>query len=73
MDLGNPARPAQRGGRRQRQGSELDGPESVRNVVVATDRVHSYLTGLLAGLGTLLADRRDRTVSTRTPKGGGCR
>lgn len=34
---------------------ELDGPESVRNVVVATDRVHSYLTGLLAGLSTLVA------------------
>ena len=34
---------------------ELDGPESVRDVVVATDRVHSYQTGLLAGLGTLVA------------------
>jgi len=34
---------------------ELDGPESVRDVVVATDRVHSYETGLLAGLGTLVA------------------
>ena len=34
------------GGSRSRAG----GPESVRNVVVATDRVHSMLTGLLAGL-----------------------
>jgi type VII secretion integral membrane protein EccD len=33
---------------------ELDGPESVRNVVVATDRVHSVLTGLLGGLSVLL-------------------
>lgn len=33
---------------------ELDGPESVRDVVVATDRVHSYLTGLLAGWCGLL-------------------
>ena len=33
---------------------ELEGPESVRNVVVATDRVHSVLTGLLAGLCLLL-------------------
>lgn len=27
----------------------LDGPESVRDVAVSTDRSHSYLTGLLAG------------------------
>jgi type VII secretion integral membrane protein EccD len=33
---------------------ELDGPESVRDVVLATDRVHSYLSGLLAGLCVLL-------------------
>jgi type VII secretion integral membrane protein EccD len=33
---------------------ELDGPESVRDVALATDRVHSYLSGLLAGLCVLL-------------------
>lgn len=33
---------------------ELDGPESVRDVVVATDRVHSYQSGLLTGLATLV-------------------
>jgi type VII secretion integral membrane protein EccD len=33
---------------------QLEGPESVRDVVVATDRVHGYLSGLLAGLCTLL-------------------
>ena len=33
---------------------ELDGPESVRDVVLATDRVRSYLSGLLAGLCVLL-------------------
>lgn len=32
----------------------LEGPESVRDVVVATDRAHSYLSGLLAGFGVLL-------------------
>jgi type VII secretion integral membrane protein EccD len=33
---------------------ELDGPASVRDVALATDRVHSYLSGLLAGLCVLL-------------------
>jgi type VII secretion integral membrane protein EccD len=33
---------------------ELDGPESVREVVLATDRVRSFLSGLLFGLCTLL-------------------
>ena len=33
---------------------ELEGPESVRDVVVATDRVHSYVSGLLVGLCVLL-------------------
>ena len=32
----------------------LDGPESVRNVIISVDRGHSFLTGLLAGFGTLL-------------------
>ena len=32
----------------------LEGPESVRTVVVAVDRAHSFLTGLLAGFGVLL-------------------
>ena len=32
----------------------LEGPESVRDVVVAADRAHSYLSGLLIGLCTLL-------------------
>lgn len=32
----------------------LAGPESVRNVIVSVDRVHSFLTGLVAGFGVLL-------------------
>ncbi|OPX07361.1 type VII secretion integral membrane protein EccD [Mycobacterium sp. AT1] len=32
----------------------LEGPESVRNVIISSDRAHSYLTGLLAGFGILL-------------------
>jgi type VII secretion integral membrane protein EccD len=32
----------------------LEGPESVRDVVVASDRAHAYLSGLLAGFGALL-------------------
>jgi len=32
----------------------MEGPESVRDVVVATDRAHSYLTGLLTGFCGLL-------------------
>jgi type VII secretion integral membrane protein EccD len=33
---------------------QLDGPESVRDVVLATDRAHALITGLLAGFGVLL-------------------
>jgi len=33
---------------------QMEGPESVRDVVVATDRAHSYLNGLLAGFCGLL-------------------
>jgi type VII secretion integral membrane protein EccD len=32
----------------------LEGPESVRAVVVSVDRAHSFLTGLLGGFGALL-------------------
>jgi type VII secretion integral membrane protein EccD len=32
----------------------LAGPESVRDVLLATDRAHNFLTGLLAGFGVLL-------------------
>jgi type VII secretion integral membrane protein EccD len=32
----------------------MQGPESVRAVVIAVDRAHSFLTGLLAGFGVLL-------------------
>ena len=32
----------------------MEGPESVRDVVVATDRAHGFLTGLLVGFCTLL-------------------
>ncbi len=32
----------------------LEGPESVRNVVISVDRAHGFLTGLLAGFSTLL-------------------
>jgi type VII secretion integral membrane protein EccD len=32
----------------------LEGPESVRNVIISVDRAHSFLTGLLAGFGVLL-------------------
>lgn len=33
----------------------LEGPESVREVVLRAERAHSFLTGLLAGLGVLTA------------------
>lgn len=33
----------------------LEGPESVREVVLRAQRAHSFLTGLLAGLGVLIA------------------
>lgn len=33
----------------------MEGPESVQRVVVGTDRAHSFLTGLLLGMGTLMA------------------
>ncbi len=33
----------------------LDGPESVRDVVIASERARSYLTGLLAGLGGVIS------------------
>lgn len=33
----------------------LEGPESVRNLVVEVDRAHAFLTGLLTGAGTLVA------------------
>lgn len=32
----------------------LEGPESVRNVIISVDRAHSFLTGFLAGFGVLL-------------------
>ena len=32
----------------------LEGPESVRTVIISVDRAHSFLTGLLAGFGVLL-------------------
>ncbi|MGY4646211.1 type VII secretion integral membrane protein EccD [Mycobacterium sp. URHB0021] len=32
----------------------LEGPESVRNVIISVDRAHSFLTGLLAGFAILL-------------------
>lgn len=32
----------------------LEGPESVRNVVISVDRAHGFLTGWLAGFSTLL-------------------
>ena len=36
------------------QAPTLDGPESIRDVVLSTDRAHAFLTGLLAGFGLLL-------------------
>ncbi|MBB3753643.1 type VII secretion integral membrane protein EccD [Mycolicibacterium sp. BK634] len=33
---------------------QLEGPESVRDVAVATDRAHATITGLLSGFGVLL-------------------
>ena len=32
----------------------LEGPESVRNVIISVDRAHSFLTGFLAGFSVLL-------------------
>jgi type VII secretion integral membrane protein EccD len=37
------------------QAPTLEGPESVRRVVLGVDRAHAVLTGLLVGMGTLLA------------------
>ena len=36
------------------QAPALEGPESVRNVIISVDRAHSFLTGLLAGFAILL-------------------
>ena len=48
------------------------GPESVREVTVATDRAHSYLTGLLVAT-TSLAVVCGAGCAIRTLRGAGCR
>jgi type VII secretion integral membrane protein EccD len=37
------------------QAPTLEGPESVRRVVLGVDRAHAVLTGLLVGMGTIMA------------------
>jgi type VII secretion integral membrane protein EccD len=44
----------------------LEGPESVRNVLISVDRAHGFLTGLLAGFSALLVISATALCDPRT-------
>lgn len=46
----------------------LEGPESVRNVIISVDRAHSFLTGLLAGFSILLIISASALCDPHTPR-----